>query len=514
MHVDKKANTIDEVTAGKLLSNEDFNYISTERLDTSLPYTHKLELPSYWNEHRPGRICSDEAFTVERRVTPELRIEMPMIKGFYIKELAIMWCHPNLYIDEEELYKRYTAGTRFQFIVFLYAKAAELYKSLILEILPLFKEEDRETVKYRMLARTVGACALQMARELGGGLRDDIKDKKREFGVANIPQRTIDIWTDYCNLVDAWIVEGKSYRIANDVYIYNNYCQKLKAGLIDTNHYRYPPKNPSQDPKGAWRIHSPSHYLKDFLKERALALNTPAGPYEAINVKIHPVAMLFLGGAQKASGLIDSMYIPGITSYDEESAKLLDQLEGYTPKYTSPKSARVNSIDKDIALLEKNVMQAAECSSSITVKEMLQVANDGIKLLSVVHMRYKTSLDSKEESTYFGFFRSASSIDKSTYYEIFSFYMDNIFQNCLPPLLRLIIVRPDVYKDELKGAVDAVNALEEFSHDISGVDSTSARRAVKVLDGIKDLCGRENIITSRNEISSATGLRQRHLIKG
>ena len=84
--------------------------------------------------------------------------------------------------------------------------------------------------------------------------------------------------------------------------------------------------------------------------------------------------MSFLNSTQKASGLID-MCIPHV-AYDDERVSLLDQLEGYNTKYTSPKAANANSVDKGIKLQEKSLIGVLEHLDALNVAELLQTTDD------------------------------------------------------------------------------------------------------------------------------------------
>lgn len=526
--VQKNTNNINKIAESELLSEKDYGGVSRRSFNSDSTGSYILHIPGCWNESSPGIIISHEAFTVERKVMTTKDVNIPILKKLPAKELALKWYHPQLYRYEAQLYKNSHPGTRFQYTVMLYAKAAELYEQLVPEFLPLFKEEDRETVKFRMFSHTVGECARQISLILSDDLQKDIKDKKAKFGIKNISQETIDIWNNVSSISDAWITKANHYIRKNQLYRHYNDCAKVKSGKQEKIFYPHPENDPFPD---LWEISYPSEHLKEFLKERELALNPPLQSYEKISTKIHPAAMMFARKAQQASGLISSAMGNSLNSQDSERAKLLDKLDGYIPIYTAPKSMRANDIDKDIVQKEKELIDmlsgledseindlqnnipqngAPQIKAPKNIRTLLEATNKGIELLSLVHIRYKTSVVIEDDDTYFfNWFKSASAIDKETYYEIFASYMKNIFKKCLTPLLDDAILTPNVYKVELENAKEAAKSILYCSHDIHNVDSESAKDAVSIFRNIQILCGHENLSPEKNNANSNNGLRHR-----
>lgn len=509
----KKVDTIEEVTNGELLSVNDFMGMHTTRFDANALgdlNSYILKTKKFPRYNSDGTLRHNVEFIC-------IQIEMPILKECIVKELARKWSHPQYYIaaiyEHKDRYRgreNYSPRLYFEKIVMQYAKAIELYKQLVYELLSLFKEEDREAAKSKMMCGVVGEHINHMSRDLAYGLQDDIAGQKKDFGIANIPQNLIDTWTDLCNIVDAWIAEIQPYRKEQQLYRHNKDLEDFKSGKISIALTRHPDLKNSLD---QWYIYPRSYILNNFLKERALALNLPVPQGETINVKMHPSTMTFVHATQMASRLWNNAFTYNSATENSESVKLLDKLEGYKAKYCAPKAVSISLVDAEIILQEKLIVRSLVQVDRQDVAGLLDTTQSAIKLLSLIHMRYKISLETKNDDTYFAFFKSVSLIDKENYYDIFSFYLENIFQHCLTPLLKLISPVPDVYSNEFKQTTEAVCAIIDFCYDLSNVDSTSAKRAIKVLSEIKKLSGHESTINEANNLDEDTNLRHRKSIK-
>lgn len=485
----KFVDTILDATNGELLSASDFECMEEIYLSSLPAAVYNTEPAGYWNVSPFDNGKYYVKRNLEEGITPDTSILVPKIKGLFIRELAIAWVLPGLYRGADyvvAIYKNKRSTSPYPYPVQLYwkMKAAELYKGLVDELLPLFKEEDREQVKSRLLAGTVGDCIRRLTYTFATGISKDIEFCKDRFGLTNVPQLKIDNWVEWSNLLDAWIAEANVYRKEQQLYRHNKDLKNIKDGLYNKVTWDHPDDKRSLS---QWRIWPISEEVKSFLQEREAALNPAPTPYETVSVKVHPATMMFIHEAQKVSQLAGCLHVGETTANTEERVRLLDKLEGYKPKFVSPKAAKPNSIDADIALQEKRLMQCAEQVSQQSVEELLQLTKDATKLLSMVYMRYKNSLNAKDEPSYFGWFKPASLTDKESYYEVFAFYMENIFHKCLVPLLRLTTSEPALYEVALRDAIGTSSALVEFSHDIEACDTPTLQKASRQLAEIQSL---------------------------
>lgn len=460
----------------------------------------------------------------------------PEIKGYQVDELSSKWVLPYAYAMvalkgpylHDDKYK--VGGYDYQQAVKMYAKALNIYKELVNELLELVVPEDREVVKCRVLSDVFYDCILDLDSSLRSKLQHDITRCIKQYGITNIPQNILDMWIEVTSIEVAMKTEGYQYILNRNKHEFDAYRKENKYWWARKDYFQ----------KYSFAefsfTHTHSNKINDLIKQRQLTLNPPTTIGEKITVKVHPAMMMFSQQLQKVTNFVSNAVI-GSGASDDEKMALLDKLEeyyeptymssdyaednqmnsddnselaklkkNYKPAYIAPHDAKNNQVDGEIKWLEKKIIiEKIKLLDAKNINGLLDIAQEGLKLLSLIHMRYSASLNDKNDYSYFGLTKTNTAIDKENYYKIFAFYMENIFNETLVTLFDLTKNNND-YGNIAAQATNILQNLESYYQDLNNQEDTNVHNSTKTLREIQRKFGIEEIITRTENLYSDAGL--------
>ena len=393
--------SLDEIAQGKLLKIEDFEGLEEIKVTKTIP-EFEIELPGVCDYSHTTNY-SKQASLIKISFNSLERLAFPIIRGCIALNLVVKWCQADAYLAKARSYHLCNLYNQYQRSVMLCVYAFDHYKTLINELLSYFEPNTHQAIKSRIFYNLLWQIPGRAIRDLEYGLIRDIDFHKNS--AQNTPEPLIHSWIELLGVAAALLADCVLHithqDIKDDLAIRNQGLQKCRE------------------------------HLAAFMARRNPALNnSEINASNPLSVKV-PRALLL---STYSLTLFTNICSGDIIS--REKTPLLDLLAGHTPIYLKPRSAPANALDRDIILEEKSIVEEI-ASNPNSLLEWLALALRGEKLLVLIHMRYKSSLDDNRDS-YLGIFVTNAITNKEQYYKILNFYLEDIIIKALSQSLNIL----------------------------------------------------------------------------
>jgi hypothetical protein len=434
----KVVKTLEEIKDGRLLNLDDLNSLSWVSLPKILPTKFIVEVPGIYRTSYDGRDVSVPEYTVEKELTSlngaiseDDRACVPIIKGCIAIDLSIAWYNAQILCDVAKSLNIHGENgwwQEYQRTVVLYARATEKYKDLVNSLLLHFEPSAREEIRIYLLCKILEQCASKACWDLEYGLTKDINEHSNNR--QNLSQTHIEHWSFLFSLTAAVVAESIGYTKAYDECLY------FKTGVNSNrkDKKQLHPSDPSYKNNQIEILQNKLSIAKkqlikfiDFRKREGLPIeNSSAGQTISHNIGVFTKHVMLLFSSCSSNPTAD------------EEIPLIG-LQNYIPIYAPPKRASINPIDKDIVQMEQELIgRHTSIRSDFDVMSdhqfIMNISRDFIKLLLLVHMRYRNSFDSKNT---WSLFESPGFANKTQYFTILGKYMEPMSE-CLALIIQYV----------------------------------------------------------------------------
>lgn len=224
--------------------------------------------------------------------------------------------------------------------------------------------------------------------------------------------------------------------------------------------------------------------LSAFVEQRNARLNL-------VPPEIHdnPKIEHRMGAVKKQSWLIFTKVCGKLSTTTDDNVPLLNSIAAYKSIYTAPQTTARNPIvDRDIVDTEYSLISTLSTlhnNPDVPYADLMELANNIVNLLALVHMRYKISLDSRNDYIIY-MIRSTEGNDKMQYAKIINQYMEEIVHGCI----RQAIAKSTTVAD-YAAITKIIDNLQEYVYQpATAIDDRANKKIAPeaILDHLRQLC--------------------------